>query len=91
MEVEITASEDDKCFATLAYAYDFKTRNLANRLSEIYAASELVISILKSQYLANSFVEVSILKGKRKNIEQFAKTILAERGVLNGQLNLFPI
>ncbi|AZG78836.1 nickel-responsive transcriptional regulator NikR (plasmid) [Methylocystis rosea] len=91
MEVEIAVSEDEKCMAALAYAYDFKTRNLASRLSGLYAESELVVSVSKSQSSARKFVEVAILKGQRKDVEQFAKKILAERGVTDGQLSLFRI
>lgn len=90
-DVEITAAEDDNCFAALSYAYNFKTRNLASRLSEIYATSDIVVSITKNHLIANNFIEVVILSGQRKTIEQFSRKILGERGVRNGQINIFPM
>jgi CopG family nickel-responsive transcriptional regulator len=91
LEVEITVLEDEKCFAALSYTYDFKTRNLANRISQIFADSELVVSILKNHSSANHVVEVVLLSGTRRNVELLARSIFGERGVRNGQLNLFPI
>lgn len=90
-QVSVIVPEQDICMASLDYAYNFNERGLGKKLNDLYSSSGMFVSSVKSQLQNDSYLEVVILKGRRKNIENLAKQVIVEKGVKHGKLQIFPV
>lgn len=83
--------DEPHCFGILSYLYEHNTRELARRLTESqHHHHDLSVSTLHMHVNQKDCLEVSILKGLRHELEQFADSVTSQRGVNHGHLQLIP-
>lgn len=79
------------CVAALVYVYDHETRQLSRKLvHDHHSHADMSIATLHVHLDAASCLEVSLLKGKKSEVEHFASHLVGERGVRYGQLVVVP-
>jgi len=77
------------CVACLSYVYAHHERELAERLTALqHAFHELTISAMHAHLDHEHCLETVLLRGTLQQVRQFADTVIAERGVRHGNLNL---
>ncbi len=84
--------ESRDCVGALVYIYDHAARDLAKRL--VHSSHEhhhLALSTLHVHLDHESCMEVTLLKGRTVDVQQFADQVIAERGVRHGRLILVPV
>ncbi len=83
---------DGHCVANLSYVYNHHERELAERLLELsHAHHDLAVSTLHAHLDHEHCIESVILKGPVQSVRKFANSVVAERGVRHGQLNLVMV
>ncbi len=79
------------CIAALVYVYDHETRELPKRLTRDYHdRHDLAQATLHVHLDHESCMEVTVLKGRGTDVQQFADRIIAERGVRHGHVVYLP-
>ena len=87
-----TGTDSRQCIATLSYVYDHAARELPKRLTqEAHDHSGLAQATLHVNIDQESCLEVTVLKGERREVKAFADHVIAERGVRHGHVALMPI
>ncbi|MFG6667911.1 nickel-responsive transcriptional regulator NikR [Halomonas sp. HNIBRBA4712] len=85
------APEDHVCTAALVYVFDHGARELSKRLTRhSHDHHDLTLSTLHVHLNAQSCLEVALLKGKARALQQFSDEVIASRSVRHGQLVLIP-
>ena len=80
------------CVATLSYVFDHHTRELAKRLTDAHHEHhEHQVATMHVRLDHESCLEVTVLRGDAAGVREFAKTIIAERGVTHGQVSFVPV
>ena len=90
---EATESLDHQrdCVAALVYVYDHAARQLSKRLADTFHDHhELSLASMHAHLDHDSCMEVTILRGKTDQVQQFAEHVIAERGVRHGRIVLVP-
>jgi CopG family transcriptional regulator, nickel-responsive regulator len=83
---------DARCFATLSYIYEHETRELAKRLTSAqHHHHDLSVSTLHVHIDGEDCLEVAVLKGKLRDVREFANGVIAQRGVRLGNLHIMPV
>jgi CopG family transcriptional regulator, nickel-responsive regulator len=83
---------DGHCVANLSYVYNHHERELADRLLTLsHAHHDLALSTLHAHLDHHHCIESVILKGPVQQVRRFANSVVAERGVRHGQLNLVMV
>jgi CopG family nickel-responsive transcriptional regulator len=78
--------------AALVYVYDHQERELAGRLTKSsHGHHDLSIATMHIHLDHSSCMEVAVLKGASRDVGDFARRIVAERGVRHGQLVTIPV
>ncbi|MBL8471201.1 MAG: nickel-responsive transcriptional regulator NikR [Rhodocyclaceae bacterium] len=94
-EIERWREERDEaryCVANLSYVYDHHERALAERLAQIqHDHHDLSVSTLHAHLDHETCLESSILRGPTAAVRAFAQTLMAERGVRHGALNVIAV
>jgi CopG family transcriptional regulator, nickel-responsive regulator len=90
-QASVIVPENTICMASLSYAYNFNERLMGKKLNDFYGSSKLFVTSTKSHLHEDSYLEVAILKGRRKDIEALAKNIVAQKGIRHGNLQIYPI
>lgn len=92
--LETRASEvpaDRPAVAALVYVYDHEARDLPRRLTRgFHAHHDIAQATLHVHLDEESCLEVAILKGRGREVQQFADTVIAERGVRHGHVVFVP-
>ena len=79
------------CVAALVYIYDHEARELPKRLTrDFHARHDLAHTTLHVHLDHESCMEVTVLKGRGTDVQQFADHIIAERGVRHGRVVYLP-
>jgi CopG family transcriptional regulator, nickel-responsive regulator len=79
------------CVAALVYVYDHETRQLSRKLvHDHHTHADMSIATLHVHLDESTCLEVSLLKGKKSEVEHFASHLIGERGVRYGQLVVVP-
>jgi len=79
------------CVAALVYVYDHEKRELAQRLTRDYhARHDLAQATLHVHLDHETCLEVTVLKGRSTEVQEFAGHVIAERGVRHGQVVYLP-
>lgn len=79
------------CVAALVYVYDHETRQLSRKLvHDHHTHADMSIATLHVHLDEASCLEVSLLKGRKAEVEHFASHLIGERGVRYGQLVVVP-
>jgi CopG family nickel-responsive transcriptional regulator len=85
-------NEDSHCVATLSYVYNHHEMALASRLtSSQHAHHDLTISTMHIHLDHENCLETVVLRGNVRQVRSFAESIIAERGVRHGTLNMVPV
>lgn len=88
----ISRAEAPHCVASLSYVYDHHERRLGERLTDLqHHAHDLVVSSMHVHLDHDNCLETLFLRGHTDEIRTFAETLIAERGVRHGSLNLIPV
>jgi CopG family nickel-responsive transcriptional regulator len=81
-----------ECFATLSYVYNHHTRELPKRLTGAHHDHHhLHVATLHVHLDHENCLEVAVLRGKTGAVRDFAKGVIAERGVTHGQVSFIPV
>ncbi|MEP3476333.1 MAG: nickel-responsive transcriptional regulator NikR [Hyphomicrobiales bacterium] len=87
-----TNTTSKNCIATLSYLYDFEERELAKRLAKKHHATySLHQSTMQVHVDEKTCHETVILKGSVRQVKEIANSIIAERGIRHGTLQITPV
>lgn len=79
------------CMAALVYVYDHETRQLSKKLmNDHHAHADMSVATLHIHIDAESCLEVSLLRGRKSEVEHFSRHVIGERGVRYGELVVVP-
>ena len=79
------------CVAALVYVYDHAARQLSKRLADTFHDHhELSLASMHAHLDHDSCMEVTVLKGRGSDVQEFADQIIAERGVRHGHVVYLP-
>jgi CopG family nickel-responsive transcriptional regulator len=79
------------CVAALIYIYDHEARDLPQRLTrDFHHRHDLAQATLHMHLDHDSCMEVTVLKGRGSDVQEFADHIIAERGVRHGHVVFLP-
>jgi CopG family nickel-responsive transcriptional regulator len=80
------------CVANLSYVYNHHERELAERLTQLqHDHHNLSVSTMHAHLDHEHCIESLILRGPSAEVRNFADTLIAERGVRHGQLNMVSV
>jgi CopG family transcriptional regulator, nickel-responsive regulator len=80
------------CVATLSYVFDHHTRELPKRLTDAqHAQHDLHVATMHVHLDHDSCLEVAVLRGEAASVREFARTVIAERGVTHGEVSFVPV
>ena len=80
------------CVATLSYVFDHHTRELAKRLMDAHHEHHgFELATMHVHLDHDNCLEIAVLRGDAAEVREFAKTIIAERGVTHGQISFVPV
>ncbi len=80
------------CVANLSYVYNHHERELAERLTGLqHDHHDLTVAAMHSHLDHDNCLESVILKGATADVRHFADTLMAERGVRHGKLNVIAL
>ena len=83
--------EDGACVATLSYVFNHHTRELSKRLTDAqHGHHDLHVATMHVHLDHENCLEVVVLRGPMCAVRDFAKTVIAERGVTHGKVSFVP-
>jgi CopG family transcriptional regulator, nickel-responsive regulator len=90
--LRLQESQAPFCVASLSYVYNHHERDLAERLTELqHHHHDLVVAATHVHLDHDNCLETVMLRGATETVRRFADTLIAERGVRHGQVNLVPV
>jgi len=91
-QARLGASAQGACVGTLSYIFNHHTRELAKRLTDAHHEHhDLHVATMHVHLDHESCLEVAVLRGEAAEVRDFAKTVIAERGVTHGHVNFVPL
>ncbi len=91
-ENRLEREEARHCVASLTYIFNHHERELASRLTEAqHRHHDLALSTMHVHLDHDNCLETIVLRGPTRQVREFAASIVAERGVRHGKLNLVPV
>ena len=91
-QVQETADASRAAVAALTYVYDHRQRELAKRLTRsFHDRHDLSVASMHVHLDHDSCLEVAVLKGATRDARDFARRVIAERGVRHGRLVTVPV
>jgi CopG family transcriptional regulator, nickel-responsive regulator len=77
--------------AALVYVYDHQERALAKRLTgSFHEHHDLSVATMHVHLDHDSCMEIAVLRGAMRDVRQFARHVVSERGVRHGRLVTVP-
>jgi len=91
-QLQEDADDSKAAVAALAYVYDHRERELAKRLTgSFHDRHDLSVASMHVHLDHDSCLEVAVLKGAMRDVRDFARHVVSERGVRHGQLVTVPV
>jgi CopG family transcriptional regulator, nickel-responsive regulator len=91
-QVQEDTDDSRAAVAALAYVYDHRERELAKRLTgSFHDRHDLSVASMHVHLDHDSCLEVAVLKGAMREVRDFARHVIAERGVRHGRLVTVPV
>jgi CopG family nickel-responsive transcriptional regulator len=92
LEAERAGEGDGHCVANLSYVYNHHERDLGERLTQAqHEHHDLCVATMHAHLDHDSCLETVILRGPRNTVRAFADSVIAERGVRHGSLNVVTV
>lgn len=92
LESERAARGTGHCVANLSYVFNHHERDLGERLTGAqHAHHDLCVATMHAHLDHEACLETVILKGPVAAVRGFAQSVMAERGVRHGALNLVSV
>ncbi len=89
---QLEADVGGACMATLSYVYNHHTRDLARRLIDVHHDHhDLQVATMHVHLDHENCLEVAILRGEASAVREFARSVIAERGVSHGRVSFVPL
>jgi CopG family nickel-responsive transcriptional regulator len=80
------------CVANLSYVYNHHERELAERITAFqHDHHDLTVAAMHCHLDHENCLESAILRGPSDSVRRFADSLVAERGVRHGALNLIAV
>ena len=80
------------CVAAVSYVYDYDGRDLAVRLERAqHEHHDITTASMRTRLDHRHCMEVTLFRGATSRVQQLAESMIAEKGVRFGQINLVPI
>jgi CopG family nickel-responsive transcriptional regulator len=78
--------------SALVYVYDHQERALARRLTgSFHEHHDLSVATMHVHLDHDSCMEIAVLRGAMRDVRQFARHVVSERGVRHGRLVTVPV
>jgi CopG family transcriptional regulator, nickel-responsive regulator len=91
-QVRQDTHQDRDCVAAVVYVYDHEARDLAKRLVQTFHHHhDMAHATLHVHLDHESCMEVTVLKGRSRDVRHCAEHVIAERGVRHGRMVLIPV
>ncbi|MDH4190315.1 MAG: nickel-responsive transcriptional regulator NikR [Betaproteobacteria bacterium] len=91
-ELRQARNDSQHCIANLSYVYNHHERDLAERLVALqHDHHDITISSMHAHLDHEHCIESVILRGPTDVVRRFANSLIAERGVRHGLLNLVSV
>ncbi|MBK1705706.1 nickel-responsive transcriptional regulator NikR [Halochromatium glycolicum] len=89
---QLTTQPEGQCVATLSYVYNHHERELATRLTTAHHEHhDLTVSTMHVHLSHDHCLETVILRGPAQRVQVFADAVIAQPGVLHGNLSVLPV
>ena len=80
-----------QCVATLSYVFNHHARELPKRLTDAHHAHhDLQVAAMHVHLDHEHCLEVAVLRGDAAHVRNFARGVIAERGVMHGEVSIVP-
>ena len=80
------------CIACLSYVFNHHEHDLAERITSLHHEHhELTVSTMHAHLDHDHCLETVILKGDTREVQHFADSVCAERGVHHGKVNVISV
>src|SRR6516162_7369850 len=91
-QVQDEGDDSPAAVGTLSFVYDHRERELAKRLTgSFHDRHNLSVASMHVHLDHDSCLEVAVLRGAMRDVRDFARHIVAERGVRHGRLVMVPV
>ncbi|QQA41564.1 nickel-responsive transcriptional regulator NikR [Pelagovum pacificum] len=86
------APQDADCIGVVSYALDLSTRDLGRRVPHTrHSRHDQAVAALSVPLDHTNAMEVTVMRGKVADVEDYAQGLFAERGIRHGHLSLVPV
>jgi CopG family nickel-responsive transcriptional regulator len=81
-----------ECVGTLSYVFNHQERQLASRLAAMHHEHhDVTVSAMHAHLDHDNCLETVILRGPTRTVMEFADSVIAEKGVRHGKINVIPV
>ncbi|MBL8789694.1 MAG: nickel-responsive transcriptional regulator NikR [Rhizobiales bacterium] len=86
------APRNASCYGVISCAVDQSVRNLSSRVPQSRLDHhDQTVAALSVPLDHTTSIEVTVMKGRAADVQQFAEALFLERGVVHGTLGLVPV
>lgn len=86
------APQNADCIGVVSYTLDLSTRDLGRRVPLTrHARHDQTVAAMSVPLDHSNAVEVTVMRGKVAEVEDYAHGLFAERGIRHGHLSLVPV
>ncbi len=89
---QIEASTEGHCVAALSYVYNHHELELASRITRVHHHHhDISLANMHVHLDHDNCLEIAILRGAIKDVQEAANVVISERGVRHGKLYMVPV